>query len=392
MEKLYQSFSAVALLDNLLENAISRDASDIHIDPGATDVLLRLRIDGLLQIIGRISKIVHLEVIARIKVLSNLRSDEHAVPQDGKFRYKQSDSYFDIRVSIAPTHHGENAVLRVLQTEREGSTIENLGFNFRDQEIFKKSLARSSGMILSTGPTGSGKTTTLYAMLKHIHTPEKSIITIEDPVEYALPGVSHMQINHRTGFTFASGLRAILRQDPNVIMVGEIRDRDTSQVAIHAALTGHLILSTLHTNDAVTAVLRLLDMGVDAYLIASTVTLSIGQRLVRRICEDCKYERKPVDFEKELFKLLGRSPPEAVFLGRGCEICAGTGYKGRLVIAEIFEMNKQIREAIISRKSHSAILVLAKKAGMRSMIDDAYEKVKSGQTTITEIMRVIHEI
>jgi type II secretory ATPase GspE/PulE/Tfp pilus assembly ATPase PilB-like protein len=363
-----EKISIIDVVNRLLDQAIQKCASDIHIDPTEVDISIRMRIDGLLQDTYRLPKKIHQEIISRIKVLSGLRTDEHAMPQDGKFRYMHAEKFLDVRVSIAPTYFGENAVLRLLNTNKESPSLLSLGFGEREEKILKDTLRRSSGMILATGPTGSGKTTTLYSMLHHIHTPERSIVTIEDPVEYTIPDVRHIQVNARTGLTFATGLRSILRQDPDVIMVGEIRDRDTAQIAIHASLTGHMIFSTLHTNDAATALVRLIDIGVDPYLVASTVTLSIGQRLVRRVCSECKRKTDT-----------------------GCDACNHTGYRGRLVIAEVMQITKTIQDAVVARSSQADIHMLAMKEGMISMREVALMKVRQGETTLEEIMRVLYD-
>jgi type II secretory ATPase GspE/PulE/Tfp pilus assembly ATPase PilB-like protein len=383
--------SVVTFIDDLVRRGYIQHASDIHIDPFETHVGVRMRIDGILQSVTDISKSTHAEIISRIKVLAHMRSDEHAMPQDGKFRYAFEDKKIDIRVSIAPTYYGENAVLRLLRISHDGYTFASLGFSKQQEEILENSLSRSHGMILSTGPTGSGKTTTLYAMLQHLESPEKSIITIEDPVEYAVSNIRHMQINPRTGFTFSTGLRAILRQDPNIIMVGEIRDKETAEIAIHAALTGHLLLTTLHTNDAATALIRLSDMGIDPYLIASTVHLSIGQRLVRKICESCKKLKALSISSRTLFsKLFERAPPECLLYGAGCDECHASGFKGRVVISEMLSLNDDIQKILTKNMSHQHILGLARSQGMKTMTEDAYEKVITGLTTFEEVLKVLH--
>ncbi len=301
--------SIIGLIDSLIDYAYNSRASDIHIDPEEKRLRVRLRIDGILNDAFILPKDIHSEVITRIKVLSGLRTDEHQAAQDGRFRNEIKEGPpVDIRVSIAPTFYGENAVLRLLVEKAEKFTFEILGFSEEDKNKVLKAIKKPYGMILATGPTGSGKTTTLYTILKILNTKEVSIITIEDPIEYAIEGIDQIQVNSRTGLTFASGLRSILRQDPNIIMVGEIRDEETARIAVNAALTGHLLLSTLHTNDAATALPRLFDMHIEPFLIASTVNIVLGQRLVRRICSNCKVNKAlSIDGLKTLSEVV---PPE----------------------------------------------------------------------------------
>src|SRR3990170_1068963 len=288
LKKEPDKISIISLVDALMVHAFNSNASDIHIDPEETGVRIRLRIDGVLQDAFAFPKEIQSEVITRIKVLSGLRTDEHQAAQDGRFKISISDiGYVDFRVSIAPTYYGENTVLRIL-SERTQLNLDQLNFSKRDLEAVRKAIRKPYGMILATGPTGSGKTTTLYSIIKELSTPEISIITIEDPIEYSIKGIDQIQVNPQTGLTFAQGLRSILRQDPNIIMVGEIRDQETAGIAVNAALTGHLVLSTLHTNDAATAIPRLIDMKVEPFLVASTVNLIIAQRLIRKICDMCK--------------------------------------------------------------------------------------------------------
>lgn len=391
------NLSIINLLDCLVEKAQISRASDIHIDPGTHNVRVRLRIDGVLHDTYQFPKSIHSEIISRIKILARLRTDEHQATQDGRFRYTISgtEDFIDIRVSIAPTYHGENAVLRLLSDKAEKFTLEDMGFSEGDKKKIEQAMKKSSGMILATGPTGSGKTTTLYTLIKMLNRPEVSIITIEDPIEYAMEGVEQIQVNPRTGLTFADGLRSILRQDPNIIMVGEIRDAETANIAVNTALTGHLLLSTLHTNDAATTLPRLLDMGIEEYLVASTVSIAIGQRLVRRICEHCKEELKLTDAMKESLTntAIGDLVKNnvALYKGAGCEKCGESGYSGRISINEIIVANEPLREAIIRKASASEIKKIAIENGMTTMLEDGLQKVKDGKTTIEEILRVIHE-
>jgi len=388
--------SIIGLVDSLIEYAYKADASDVHIDPEEKRVRVRLRIDGILNDAFVLPKEIQSEVITRIKVLSGLRTDEHQAAQDGRFRLKfKNDGFVDIRVSIAPTFYDEDCVMRLLSEKAVKFTLESLGFFPKDIEKIERNIKKPYGMILATGPTGSGKTTTLYTILKTLNTKEVSIITIEDPIEYAIEGIEQIQVNSRTGLTFANGLRSILRQDPNIIMVGEIRDEETAAIAVNAALTGHLLLSTLHTNDAPTTLPRLLDMKVEPFLIASTVNIAIGQRLVRRICEECKFEKKVTI--NDLEGLMGTFPVEILykskkfFQGKGCDSCNGTGYRGRIGIHEVIEIDDELRAAIVRKADATEIKNIAIKNGMTSMIEAGFKKAIEGVTTIEEVLRVIHE-
>ena len=399
-EKLKQGkeLSIIDLVDALIEDAYNARASDIHIDPEEKRLRVRLRIDGVLHDSFIFPEEIHSEIITRIKVLSGLRTDEHQAAQDGRFRVNiEKAGPVDIRVSITPTYYGENAVLRLLAEKAEKFTLETSGFSKEDQKKIIKAIKKPYGMILSTGPTGSGKTTLLYTFIKQLNTPEVSIITIEDPIEYAIAGIDQIQVNPRTGLTFATGLRSILRQDPDIIMVGEIRDDETAGIAVNAALTGHLLLSTLHTNDAATTLPRLLDMKIEPFLIASTVNVAIGQRLVRKICPDCKV-KKPIT-EDEINSLAEILPEKTLiqvknktfYQGTGCEKCDKSGYYSRIGIYEVLEIDDDIREAVIRRADASEIRDIAVKKGMTMIIEDGFQKAMNGITTIEEILRVIHE-
>lgn len=388
--------SIINLVDHLIEHAGIVGASDIHIDPADKMVKVRLRIDGVLQDGFSFPKQIASEVISRIKVLAGLRTDEHQMAQDGRFRILFKDSEpVDIRVSIAPAYHGENAVLRLLTDRADQFDLRALGFGESDRDKISRAVKNPHGMILATGPTGSGKTTTLYTLIKSLNNKETSIITIEDPVEYAIDDVRQIQVNPRSGLTFANGLKSILRQDPNVIMVGEIRDAETANIAVNTALTGHLLLSTIHTSDASTTLPRLLDMKIEPYLVASTVNVAIGQRLVRKICEKCKMERKITDLEKKslasALKLDIANGYKNLFCGKGCEDCNKSGYKGRIVIAEVVLIDNDIRDAILRKASASEIKNIAIKNGMTTMVEDGVKKAKGGETTMEEILRVVHE-
>lgn len=388
--------SIINLIDGLIEYAHNARASDIHIEPEEKRVRIRLRIDGVLRDSFILPKEIHSEIITRIKVLSGLRTDEHQAPQDGRFRlsFKKLGNV-DIRVSIAPTYYGEDAVLRLLSEKGEKINLDSLGFSKKDREQIDEALKRPYGMILSTGPTGSGKTTTLYSFIKVLSTPDVSIITIEDPIEYSIEGIDQIQVNPRTGLTFADGLRSILRQDPNIIMVGEIRDEETARIAVNAALTGHLLLSTLHTNDAPTTLPRLLDMKIEPFLIASTVNIALGQRLVRKICNDCKVKKSiTLDEVKSLSEILPKemlADYKEFYKGEGCAKCNETGYLGRIGIYEILQIDDEIRAAVVRKASADEIKNIAIKNGMTTMLEDGLTKAMAGITTIEELLRVIHE-
>lgn len=392
-----EKISIVNLVDLFVGYAYVAYASDLHIEPDEETVRIRCRIDGLLHDIFekvKISKELHDEIISRIKVMAGLRTDEHHAPQDGRFKAKVEEfGNINIRVSIIPTYYGENAVMRLL-AETQTFTLEDLGFRPNDLERVQKAIQKPYGMILANGPTGSGKTTTLYTILKKLNKPEASIITIEDPIEYSLSGTTQIQVNAQAGLTFANGLRSILRQDPNVVMVGEIRDEETAGIAVNAALTGHLVLSTLHTNDSATTFPRLIDMGVPPFLIASTVNVAMGQRLVRMVCQTCKAKRVLTESEvKSLVELLPEvAEAERVFYtGTGCDECTGTGYRGRVGIREVLPVNDEIRQLVMNHANASQIKDAAVKNGMTTMLKDGLEKALQGITTLEEVLRIIYE-
>jgi len=385
----------IKVVDELINAAYNDRASDVHIEPEEKTSLIRLRIDGALQDVLRVPREVHDRIISRIKVLSNLRTDEHLSAQDGKMTVKVDQEDLDIRVSILPVTEGEKAVLRLLSSHSREYSLSDLGMNPTDLQKVTNAFSKSYGMILSTGPTGSGKTTSIYAILKILNTREKNIMTIEDPVEYRILGANQVQVIAKTNLTFANGLRSILRQDPNVIFVGEIRDGETAAIAVNAALTGHLVLSTLHTNDAATAIPRLTDMKVEPFLVASTVNVIIAQRLVRQICSSCKMEEKIAvselakHFPQTLVnQYFGAGPEATIKKGKGCKICHQTGYSGRIGLFEVLEVSKNIRK-LISGKSDSDVIAQAAIAeGMKTMLDDGLEKIANGMTTMEEVIRV----
>ncbi|MGE5041953.1 MAG: GspE/PulE family protein [Candidatus Levyibacteriota bacterium] len=383
------------ILNLLLESAYQDKASDMHIEPEEKETIVRLRIDGILHEVLRIPKNIHERLISRIKILSKLRTDEHLAPQDGKMRVKMQEEDLDIRVSILPIADGEKVVLRLLASHYGQFSLVDLGMNERDLKKVTAAYNKSYGMVLSTGPTGSGKTTCIYSILKILNTREKNITTIEDPIEYRIKGVNQIQVNAKTNLTFANGLRSILRQDPNVVFVGEIRDSETAGIAVNAALTGHLVLSTLHTNDAATALPRLIDMSIEPFLVASTVNVIIAQRLVRKICDMCK-TTFPVSMQELIknipYEILRRHFGDReeihVFRGRGCKICHSTGYTGRIGVFEVLEISKEIRRLITQKSDSDVIIKKAIEEGMTTMLDDGLDKASRGLTTIEEALRV----
>ena len=389
----------VAVVDNLLSYAASLRASDIHIEALEEATLIRYRVDGILYEILRVPKAVHAAIVARIKLLAGLKIDEHNEPQDGRFRQDIGTQAVDIRVAVMPTSYGEKIVMRLLESTQKPLSLEELGMLPHTAHAVSENLKKSYGMILSSGPTGSGKTTTLYALINIINEPNVNIVTVEDPIEYNMKYVNQSQINPQAGITFASGLRAILRQDPNIIMVGEIRDKETASIAVQAALTGHLLLSSLHTNDAPTAIPRLFDLGVPPFLASSTLNLIIAQRLVRKICNSCIYSYEPSeDEEKSItkqFQELGAPDlalPKMLYRGKGCSACGGTGYRGRMGIFEALEITEPVRKLIVSSQfSLDALYAAAKEQGMTTMFQDGLKKVELALTTIEEVLRVIRE-
>lgn len=383
------------IVDILIESAYQSRASDIHIEPQEHRSLVRFRVDGVLRDILSYPKSLNDRVTTRIKVLANLRTDEHYAAQDGKIRMSMGDELLDIRVSIIPVADGEKIVMRLLSSRARRYTLAGLGMNEADLKKLTAAFGKSYGMILSTGPTGSGKTTTIYAILKIINTPEKNVTTIEDPIEYRVRNANQIQVNTKTGLTFANGLRSILRQDPNVIFVGEIRDRETAGIAVNASLTGHLVLSTLHTNDAATALPRLIDMGVEPYLVASTVTVIVAQRLVRKLCTKCKTatELDVSELSKQfptemLKKVFGEAATTNVYKAVGCRACRMAGYTGRVGLFEVLEVTPKIRKLIIETVDAAIITKAATEDGMTPIILDGLRKVADGTTTLQEVLRV----
>jgi type IV pilus assembly protein PilB len=383
------------IVDLIINYSYQDRSSDVHIEPAEKNTLVRFRIDGILHDALTLPKDLHDQIVTRIKVLSSLRTDEHQTPQDGKMKIPLEEEDLDIRVSILPIVYGEKVVLRLLASHFRQFSLVDLGMTEADLKKVTNGFTKSFGMILSTGPTGSGKTTSIYSILKIINTREKNITTIEDPVEYRMKGVNQIQTNQKSDLTFASGLRSILRQDPNVIFVGEIRDSETAGIAVNAALTGHLVLSTLHTNDAAGALPRLTDMKIEPFLVASTVNVIVAQRLIRKICEMCKgsielteeqiRQNLPAD---AIARNFGNKKSFRVYKGAGCEVCHMSGYSGRVGVFEVLEVTPAIKKLITEKEDADAILAQAVKEGMATMLDDGLGKVVKGVTTIEEVLRV----
>ena len=384
LRDLAQEKGIIQLVNLLMSNAVKDRASDIHVEPGELSVRVRYRIDGLLYEKETLPARMYSAVTSRIKLLSQMNIAERRLPQDGRINVTVAGKAIDIRVSTIPTIYGESIVMRLLDKETSFITLEEIGFDRTLLDIYEDVIKKPYGMILITGPTGSGKSTTLYASLAKINSLDKKIITVEEPVEYLMQGITQIQVRPKIGLTFANGLRHIVRQDPDVIMVGEIRDMETASIGIHASLTGHLLFSTLHTNDAPGAITRLMDMGVENYLVASTLICVMAQRLVRRICGHCKVKQ---DVSADVLRKFNSSVKE-VWAGSGCEYCSGTGYRGRVGIFEVLPVGEDIRELIMARATVKEIKDKAIALGMRTLREDGIEKVKRGVTTIDEVLRV----
>jgi len=411
LKKAAKDLPIIRIVNDLLEYAIMEEASDIHIEPEEKDVIIRYRIDGILHNVMTLPKNTQAGIIARIKILSNLKVDEHRLPQDGRFKINTDKFKVSFRTSIIPTFDGEKIVMRLLNEKAQVLSLEELGFQPSSFDIVKRNINKPHGMILVTGPTGSGKSTTLYTVLNILNTSKVNICTIEDPIEYRAPHVNQSQTNQKIGFTFAAGLRSLLRQDPDIIMVGEIRDEETAEIAVHAAMTGHLLLSTLHTNDAVTTLPRLSQMNIPPFLVASTTNVIVSQRLVRKICDKCKEEYKPdektiellkkqFDIEKTLDKLeklkiitSSQKNLESLkfYKGKGCSKCGNSGYKGRVGIYETLEITNEMASLILNNATSDELKEQAEKQGMITMLEDGLIKAQNGTTTIDEIVRVTQE-
>ncbi|MDW4527549.1 type II secretion system protein GspE [Rossellomorea marisflavi] len=377
----------VRLVNQILSNAVTQKASDIHIDPQETKVAIRFRVDGILRTERNLPKHMQSMLLARLKIMANLDITEFRVPQDGRMKANVDVHPIDLRVSTLPTVYGEKIVLRLLDLGSQLNDLQKLGFNKVNHQRFMNLIKQPTGIVLITGPTGSGKSSTLYAALNHLNSEEVNIITVEDPVEYQLEGINQISVNHQVGLTFAKGLRAILRQDPNVIMVGEIRDKETVEVSIRASLTGHLVLSTLHTNDSISTITRLLDMGVEPFLVASSLSGVVAQRLIRRVCRDCKEVVPATAREIGIFAKRGMKI-ETITRGTGCSSCNMTGYKGRIAIHEILMMNEEMKKVILNDEPISKLRELAVRNKTIFLVDDGLLKVKQGLTTTEEVLRV----
>lgn len=378
---------AVRILDQLLQTGVQLKASDLHIDPQERDVAIRYRIDGRLKTEKHVPKSVQQSLIARIKILANLNITESRLPQDGRIKTMIGLSPVDLRISSLPTVFGEKIVVRILDLNNALLELSELYFSQDNYKKYLKLINLPSGLILLTGPTGSGKTSTLYASINKLNSERVNIITIEDPVEFEVPGINQVQVNNAVGLNFATGLRSILRQDPNIIMVGEIRDQETAEIAIRASLTGHLVFSTLHTNSAIGAVPRLVDMGIEPYLVVSSISGIVAQRLVRKICRDCKTERGLTEMEKDIFAKHSVEV-DHVFYGKGCSSCQQQGYRGRLSVHELIVIDEVIRELLLNNRSLTEVRKHASETGTIFLIEDGLEKIKLGLTTMEEILQV----
>ncbi|MBI4991751.1 MAG: Flp pilus assembly complex ATPase component TadA [Candidatus Harrisonbacteria bacterium] len=398
-EKAAEELPIVAIVDNLLAYAASLRASDIHLEVLEDILLVRYRIDGILREMMRLPKEVHSAITARIKLLASLKLDEHTRPQDGRFRQKLEQNFIDLRVSVIPTFYGEKVEMRLLTAAQRPLSFVELGMLPDTIKIVEENIHKTYGMVLICGPTGSGKTTTLYSILNGLNHPEVNIVTIEDPVEYNIKYVNQTQINPQAGITFSSGLRALLRQDPNIILVGEIRDPETAEISVNAALTGHLLLSTLHTNDAPTAIPRLTDLKIPPFLVSAVLNMAFAQRLVGKICNDCIESYKPTDYLLQLIKkqiedlgIESLKLPKTLFRGKGCKSCGHSGLKGRIGIYEVLNVDDEIRAYIINPDfSLDGLRKLARKRGMITMFEDGLRKAMQGMTTVEEVLRVIRE-
>ncbi len=411
LAKVAEDLPVVRIVATLLKHAVLQGASDIHIEPAEKNVIVRYRVDGLLRDAMTLPKVALRGIVARVKVLANLKLDEHRLPQDGRFKIEQDGKKIALRVSILPVFDGEKIVMRLLDESAHDLTLEAIGLTGRDLDVVAQNITRPNGMILVTGPTGSGKTTTLYTVLAMLNQPTVNISTVEDPVEYRMPRINQTQVNAKIGMTFAAALRALLRQDPDIIMVGEIRDEETLEVALHAAMTGHLVLSTLHTNSAAGAIPRMVDMGAEAFLIASTLNIVIAQRLVRRLCTHCRTASRlreeehaalarAVDLEDVIARLKAheRVPRDVtaqkitVYRAKGCDRCGGSGYRGRVGIFEVLAMSQAVEDATLRAATADAIAAAAREHdGMTFMIEDGIAKAVQGITTIAEVLRVTKE-
>lgn len=391
LKKKSETPPIIRMVNLMISDAVKSRASDIHIEPQERRVLVRDRVDGLLREIMELPKWVQGAIVSRIKIMAKMDIAEKRVPQDGRVKLKVDGKEIDLRVSTLPTQYGEKAVMRLLDTKGAAIALESLGFAPRDMDIVSSFISKPHGVILITGPTGSGKTSTLYSILNRLKSTSMNIITLEDPIEYEVEGVNQVMIDEKVGLTFANGLRSVLRQDPNVVMVGEMRDHETAEIAMQASLTGHLVLSTIHTNDASSTVIRLMDLGIQPYLIASSLNAVVAQRLVRVICSYCKEQYVPTADDLMHLRLREKgAPPFDFYRGRGCEHCKNTGYMGRAGVFEVLPVTSRIKELIVARGAETDIRHAAIAEGMKTLGEDALEKVKMGITTVEEVRRIAH--
>ncbi len=388
-----EPFSVVSVLDTILETALEERVSDIHLSTQKDGLVVRFRVDGVMETVTTVNRTYQDELVARIKVLALLRTDEHFIAQDGRFSFQSKNhETVEVRVSIVPIHLGPNCVLRVLRSDA-AIELMSLGLPKADLLQVQRAIHNPYGLIIATGPTGSGKTTTLYGLLKEINTPTRTVITIEDPIEYVLPGANQIAVNNQVGLNFANGLRSIVRQDPDVIMVGEVRDGETAKLATTAALTGHIVLTTLHTNDAPSALTRLVEMGVEPYLVASTVSVIIAQRLVRRLCPSCKIKATLSEAESSRLQVLSSQGvlPGSVFVAAGCPLCRGIGYRGRAAIYEVCSVTSELRDLLLGRQPAFALRQSAEKSGMGSLLASGMKLVAEGETSVSEVLAAVYE-
>ena len=386
MEASVDEAPVVKLVNTIITRAINERASDIHIEPGEKDLRVRFRIDGVLHESMSTPRTIANAMVSRLKIMADINIAERRIPQDGRISLKVQGRQVDLRVATLPSVWGEKVVLRILDRSSILLELTDLGFSESNLERYASSYNKPYGAILVTGPTGSGKSTTLYATLNVLNRPEVNIITTEDPVEYRLPGITQVQVNRKAGLTFASALRSILRADPDVALIGEIRDRETAQIAIEAALTGHLVLSTLHTNDASSSIGRLIEMDVEPYLVASSIDAIVAQRLARRLCEKCRVSIKP---DAERFEIAGLAVPKEIYAGEGCGACANTGYRGRMALHEVLLVSEDIQRMAVERRPSDEIQDIAVEQGMTTLWQDGLEKVAAGMTSLEELMRVV---
>lgn len=393
LKELASEAPVIKLVNQVIQRAVATNASDIHIEPFENTLKIRYRVDGLLRETEHPSAQMAPALISRVKIMANLNIAERRLPQDGRFKVRIMGNTLDLRVSTVPTLHGESMVLRLLQRDEQAMDFKTLGFEPATERRLLEILGKPHGIVVVTGPTGSGKTTTLYAGLNHLNRPEKKILTVEDPVEYNIDGVNQIQVKPGIGLTFANALRSIVRQDPDIIMIGEIRDQETAKIAVQSALTGHLVLSSLHTNDAAGSITRFIDMGVEPFLLTSTVNAILAQRLVRNLCPQCKQSYTPPVEILNRFKTEGLDDSQPMFFYHavGCEACGGSGYSGRSAIIELLELSEEMRSLILQGRDKNALAACAKREGTFSMYQDGLIKVAQGITTLEEVLRVTQE-